>query len=83
MNPRRLYGAIDHHNVQCPIVIEIDTMYFQCARALKRARLWDAEAQRDPADLPKAGQLVQSVMKEFDAAEYDGALQQRQAKTLY
>ena len=65
------------------IVIEIDTMYFQCARALKRARLWDAEAQLDPADLPKAGQLVQSVMKEFDAAEYDGALQQRQAKTLY
>ena len=65
------------------IVIEIDAMYFQCARALKRARLWDAEAQLDPAGLPKAGQLVQSVMKEFDAAEYDGALQERQAKTLY
>lgn len=65
------------------VVIEIDTMYFQCARAIKRARLWDAEAKQNPADLPRAGELVKSVINEFDAEAYDGGLQERQAKTLY
>ena len=65
------------------IVIEIDSMYFQCARAIKRAKLWDADALVPLDQLPKAGELVQSVVADFDAAEYDGALQERQAKTLY
>ena len=65
------------------IVIEIDTMYFQCARAIKRAKLWDTDALVPLDQLPKAGELVQSVMADFDAAEYDNALQERQAKTLY
>ena len=65
------------------VIVKIDTMYFQCARALKRAGLWDVSAQVDPKTLPSAGQLVQSVMQEFDSADYDAKLQDRQAKTLY
>lgn len=65
------------------MVIEIDTMYFQCARALKRSRLWHADAKVDPKTLPSAGQLIRSVLDDFDAASYDGALEERQAKTLY
>ncbi|MEE9314851.1 MAG: pyridoxamine 5'-phosphate oxidase family protein [Rhizobiaceae bacterium] len=65
------------------IVINIDTIYFQCARAIKRAKLWDMESQVEASELPKAGQLVQSVMAEFEGEMYDAALQERQAKTLY
>ncbi len=65
------------------IVVEIDTMYFQCARALKRAGLWDIETQVNPKTLPSAGQLVKSTIPEFNAVEYDDALQDRQTKTLY
>lgn len=65
------------------IVVHIDTMYFQCARALKRARLWDPTIMQDPADLPTAGQLTKSVDAGFDATSYDAALQERQARTLY
>ena len=65
------------------IVVEIDTMYFQCARALKRSNLWGADAQVDPKSLPSAGQMVKSVLQDFDADEYDGALQERQARTLF
>ena len=65
------------------VTVAIDTMYFQCARAIKRAGLWDATAQVDPKTLPTAGRLVKSVMEEFDATTYDAALQERQAKTLY
>ncbi len=65
------------------VVIEIDTMYFQCARALIRSNLWQVDAQVDPKSLPSAGQLIKSVFDEFEAADYDGALQERQANTLY
>ncbi|PCH45419.1 MAG: hypothetical protein COC23_07455 [Hyphomicrobiales bacterium] len=65
------------------IIVEIDTIYFQCARALKRAGLWDAEAQVDPKSLPSAGELVKSVVDSFDAGEYDKALPARQKETLY
>jgi len=65
------------------IIIKIDTIYFQCARALKRSKLWEADAQVDPASLPKAGELIQSVIADFDGQAYDSALQGRQATTLY
>jgi len=46
---------------QAPAVgirIEIDTVFFHCAKALKRSRLWDAEAQIERGDFPRYGQIV-------------------------
>jgi hypothetical protein len=40
------------------IKIEIDTVFFHCAKALKRSRLWDAEAQIDRGDFPRYGQII-------------------------
>ncbi len=65
------------------VVISIETMYFQCARAIKRAGLWDVSRHVDPRTLPTAGELVKSAISEFDANTYDANLPERQAKTLY
>lgn len=65
------------------VVVQIDTMYFQCARAIIRAALWDKNSRVDPATLPSVGRLVKSVMQDFDASTYDAELRERQAKTLY
>ena len=65
------------------VVIKIDTMYFQCARAIVRAKLWNHETSADAKTLPTAGQLVKSTMPEFDAKTYDKALPKRQAETMY
>ncbi len=65
------------------VMIEVDTLYFQCARALKRAALWSAEAYVKPSDLPSAGDLIQSVLSDFDGDGYDADLEERQARTLY
>lgn len=67
----------------CAIIIRIQTMYFQCARAVKRANLWDVDTQVDPKSLPSAGELTRSVVETFDAGDYDAKLQDRQAATLY
>ena len=74
---------VDGKAPKCVIVIKLKTMYFQCARALKRSRLWDATTHVDPAAMPTAGGLIKSVVSDFDQASYDSSLQQRQEKTLY
>jgi uncharacterized protein len=65
------------------IVVTISSVYFQCARALVRARLWDPAAQVDRAKLPTAGQMSKAADATFDAAAYDAALPERQRTTLY
>jgi PPOX class probable FMN-dependent enzyme len=43
---------------RCVIVITIDTVYFQCARALMRAQVWNPATFIDPGALPTAGQML-------------------------
>lgn len=65
------------------IVVKIERVYFQCARALKRSHLWDSSHHVDRASLPSAGTLIRSAIADFDANLYDSQLESRQAKTLY
>lgn len=51
------------------IVIDVGEIYFQCAKALMRSRLWSST--EPPSDLPSAGQFVREVHEDFDADAYD------------
>ncbi|MCL7743417.1 pyridoxamine 5'-phosphate oxidase family protein [Guyparkeria hydrothermalis] len=69
---------------QCVIVVEIETVFFQCARALLRARLWDAESRSLAADTPTAGEMLAGVPDSgINGASYDDGLDERQERTLY
>lgn len=71
---------------KCPasaVVVTIETMYFQCARAIKRADLWNPDRRVKHGDVPTAGELLKSAMAEFDDRGYDADLQARQAQSLY
>jgi len=51
------------------IVLTVDEVYFQCAKALMRSGLW---TRGDDSDgLPSAGQLLQERDSGFDAEGYD------------
>ena len=65
------------------IRVSINAVYYQCARALMRSRLWDADAQVPRADIPTAGQMNRAASNGFDAAAYDDELAARQLRTLY
>ncbi len=67
----------------CVILVTIDAVYFQCARALIRSRLWDPAQHVDRKTLPSAGEMSWSADATFDAEPYDAALAARQAATLY
>ena len=43
---------------RCVIVVTIETVYFQCARAMMRAQVWNPDTFVDPATLPTAGQML-------------------------
>ena len=51
------------------IVIAVDEVYFQCAKALMRSRLWSVGDESE--GLPTAGEFLQENLPEFDAAAYD------------
>ncbi len=65
------------------LVVAIDSVYFQCARALARAGLWNPETQVGPGEVPTAGQMARGANPDFDAESYDAALPARQSATLY
>jgi len=50
------------------VVVMVGEVYFQCAKAILRARLWSG----DPApDIPTAGQFLREADEGFDAETYD------------
>jgi len=51
-------------------VITIEELYFQCAKALMRSRLWDQQEADRPA-VPTAGQFLQEQEAAFEAEAYD------------
>ena len=51
------------------IVVSIGEVYFQCAKALMRSRLWISGDESD--GLPTAGQFLKEIDDSLDADQYD------------
>jgi PPOX class probable FMN-dependent enzyme len=81
--------AVDGKEPRTVLRIAVEAVYFQCARAITRSRLWDPSAQVDRKSLPSTGTLTVAArdfkgsQAEFDAAAYDAALAERQKATLW
>lgn len=67
---------------KCVLEISVETVFFQCARAILRSELW---AERGSArQVPTAGQMLAELTKgEIDGDSYDKELPVRQRSTLY
>lgn len=67
---------------QCVIVIEVDTVFFQCGRAILRAGLWDSLPEAFERPVPTPGAIL-AALADVDGEAYDRALPARVASTLY
>ncbi len=66
------------------IVVHVDTVFFQCARAIFRSKLWDPARHLERRSLPSLGTIVADVSKgSFDAKQYDEGLYERLRGALY
>jgi PPOX class probable FMN-dependent enzyme len=63
------------------IVIDVEAVYFQCARAIRRSDLWNPEKHADPKSLPTPGKILEvTSRKSIDGETYDREWPER-AKT--
>jgi PPOX class probable FMN-dependent enzyme len=53
--------AMEGKAPRCVIVIEVDTVFFQCARALVRSELWNPSRHVESESLPTPGQILEAL----------------------
>ena len=74
---------VDGKHPRSVIVVTIGEVYFQCARAVMRAQLWNPDRFLDPASLPTPGTLLKAAKADFDRDTYDREWPERAAKTMW
>lgn len=73
--------ARDGRGPRTVLVVQVREVYFQCARAILRSRLWGGDAA---AGLPTAGEILSGVTAgEVGGADYDRSWPERAAGTLW
>lgn len=76
--------AVEGKPPRTVIVIRIETVFFQCARAMVRADLWNPARHVDPATLPTAGEILAACSDHrVGGPAYDQQWAERARKTLW
>jgi uncharacterized protein len=76
--------AVEEKPPRSVMVIELDTIYFQCARALLRSDLWNPQNHIDRKSLPSAGEILAALSQRKEGGpEYDCAWSRRAKETLW
>lgn len=69
---------------RCVIVITIETVFFQCARAVIRADLWNPAKHVDVSRLPSAGQMLSAASSGAQGGDaYDAEWPARAAASMW
>src|ERR1700694_5671998 len=66
------------------IVVTVDRIYYQCAKAIVRSKLWDASRHVDRKSLPSSGTILADLTQgRVGGPEHDRAAPERLKATLY
>ena len=66
------------------MVMTIEELYFQCARAIVRSDLWNPDKRIDPKTLPTPGQILAEMSEnKVGGDDYDRAWPARAAATMW
>jgi PPOX class probable FMN-dependent enzyme len=75
---------IDGKAPRSVLLVSIESVYFQCTKALVRSQLWDASRHVERKRLPSAGDILVAITKgEFDGAAYDRSYPEHMKNTIY
>jgi uncharacterized protein len=76
--------AVNDKPPRSVIVMTVDEMYFQCARAIVRSDLWNPDKRVDPKTLPTPGQILAEMSdNKVGGEEYDRIWPERAAATMW
>ncbi len=66
------------------IVVSVDRVYFQCAKAIVRSKLWDQATQIERKTLPSSGTILAEITGgKMGGPEHDRGYPERLKATLY
>ena len=66
------------------LVIAVDQVFFQCAKAIVRSKLWDPSIQVERATLPTAGKILAEISGgKLGGDEHDRIAPERMRATIY
>ena len=69
---------------RCVLVIAVEQVFFQCAKALVRSRLWDPSLHVERASLPTAGKILAEISGgKLGGEEHDRLAPERMKATIY
>lgn len=76
--------AVDGKPPRSVLVLTVEAIYFQCARAIVRSDLWNPAKHVDTKSLPSPGQILASLSdNRVGGPAYDDAWEDRAQKTLW
>ncbi len=76
--------AVDGKPPRSAIVLAVEEVYFQCARAIVRSHLWNPDHHVDPTSLPSPGRILEEMSKaEVGGETYDREWPDRAKATLW
>jgi PPOX class probable FMN-dependent enzyme len=76
--------AVEGKAARSVIVIAVEAVYFQCARAIHRSELWNPERHIDPKSLPTPGDILAATSRNrIDGAAYDKEWPERAKQTMW
>ena len=76
--------AVDGKAPRTVVAVDVERVYFQCARAVVRSRIWDTATHVDPATLPTPGDILARLSDDrVGGAAYDAEWPERAQKTLW
>jgi PPOX class probable FMN-dependent enzyme len=66
------------------VVMTVDEIYFQCARAIVRSDLWNPDKRVDPRSLPTPGQILADMSdNRVGGEQYDREWPERARRTMW
>ena len=75
---------VDRKAPRTVVVMTVDEIYFQCARAIVRSDLWNPDKRIDPKTLPTPGQILAEMSENrVGGEEYDREWPERARKSLW
>jgi PPOX class probable FMN-dependent enzyme len=76
--------AVNGKLPRCVLVVHVETVYFHCAKAIMRSKLWDEASKVDRKSLPSTGAILAELSNgKAGGEQYDRELPERHRAMLY
>jgi uncharacterized protein len=76
--------AVNGKLPRCVLIVHIETIYFHCAKAIVRSKLWDEATKIDRKSLPSTGTIIAELSEgKLGGEKYDREAPERIKAQLY